>query len=73
MSLGIPQLDAALESSLTADMARVEALLRSHIEGEYPLVIETSRHLVEAGGKRLRPLLTLLGAQFGDPQALGII
>jgi heptaprenyl diphosphate synthase len=73
MSLGIPQLDPALESSLTADMARVESLLRSHIEGEYPLVIETSRHLVEAGGKRLRPLLTLLGAQFGDPAATGII
>lgn len=73
MSLGIPQLDPALESSLTADMARVESLLRSHIEGEYPLVIETSRHLVEAGGKRLRPLLTLLGAQFGDPQSFGIV
>jgi len=73
MSLGIPQLDAALEASLTADMARVEALLRSHIEGEYPLVIETSRHLVEAGGKRLRPLLTLLGAQFGNPAAPGIV
>ena len=73
MSLGIPQLDAALEASLTADMARVEALLRSHIEGEYPLVIETSRHLVEAGGKRLRPLLTLLGAQFGNPSAPGIV
>ena len=73
MSLGIPQLDAALEASLTADMARVEALLRSHIEGEYPLVIETSRHLVEAGGKRLRPLLTLLGAQFGNPTAPGIV
>ncbi len=73
MSLGIPQLDAALEASLTADMARVEALLRSHIEGEYPLVIETSRHLVEAGGKRLRPLLTLLGAQFGNPGAPGIV
>jgi len=73
MSLGIPQLDAALESSLTTDMERVESLLRSHIEGEYPLVIETSRHLVEAGGKRLRPLLTLLGAQFGDPSAYGII
>jgi heptaprenyl diphosphate synthase len=73
MSLGIPQLDPALENSLTADMARVESLLRSHIAGEYPLVIETSRHLVEAGGKRLRPLLTLLGAQFGDPAAPGII
>lgn len=73
MSLGIPQLDAALEASLSADMVRVESLLRSHIEGEYPLVIETSRHLVEAGGKRLRPLLTLLGAQFGDPKSAGII
>ncbi len=73
MSLGIPQLDPDLEASLTADMARVETLLRSHIEGEYPLVIETSRHLVEAGGKRLRPLLTLLGAQFGDPAAGGIV
>jgi heptaprenyl diphosphate synthase len=73
MSLGIPDLDPALESKLAADMARVESLLRSHIEGDYPLVIETSRHLVQAGGKRLRPLLTLLGAQFGDPTADGII
>ncbi len=73
MSLGIPDLDPALESKLAADMVRVESLLRSHIEGDYPLVIETSRHLVQAGGKRLRPLLTLLGAQFGDPTADGII
>jgi len=65
--LGIPGLDSALEASLISDMARVENLLRSHIVGKYPLVIETSRHLVEAGGKRLRPLLTLLGAQFGTP------
>lgn len=73
MNLGIPELDAGLEAQLTTDMARVESLLRSHIEGEYPLVIETSRHLVEAGGKRLRPLLTLLGAQFGNPHSFGII
>jgi heptaprenyl diphosphate synthase len=65
-TFGIPGLDPQLESSLTHDMASVESLLRSHIVGKYPLVIETSRHLVEAGGKRLRPLLTLLGAQFGS-------
>ena len=51
--IGIPNLDKALEASLLADMARVEELMRSHIKGDYPLVIETSRHLVEAGGKRL--------------------
>jgi heptaprenyl diphosphate synthase len=47
--------------------------MRSHIKGDYPLVVETSRHLVEAGGKRLRPLLTLLSAQFGDPTNYDII
>jgi heptaprenyl diphosphate synthase len=67
MSLGIPGLDAKLEQTLVADMQKVEDLLRSHIVGKYPLVIETSRHLVEAGGKRLRPLLTLLASQFGKP------
>jgi len=47
--------------------------LRDSIEGKYPLVIETSRHLVDAGGKRLRPLLTLIASQFGNPKARGII
>jgi heptaprenyl diphosphate synthase len=54
-------------------MVDVEALLRLQIEGKYPLVIETSRHLVEAGGKRLRPLLTLITSHYGDPTAHGII
>jgi heptaprenyl diphosphate synthase len=43
-----------------------ESTSYSHIEGDYPLVVEASRHLVEAGGKRLRPLLTLIAAQFGE-------
>jgi heptaprenyl diphosphate synthase len=73
MAFGIPHLDLKLELSLKSDMKKVEALLRSHISGDYPLVVETSRHLVEAGGKRLRPLLTLLAAQFGDPKADGIV
>ena len=71
--VGIPNLDKALEASLLADMVRVEELMRSHIKGDYQLVIESSRHLVEAGGKRLRPLLTLLAAQFGDPSNYDII
>jgi heptaprenyl diphosphate synthase len=54
-------------------MKKVEDLMRSHIQGDYPLVVETSRHLVEAGGKRLRPLLTLISAQFGDPTNYDII
>ena len=72
-SIGIPGIDSGLEASLLSDMQKVEALLRSHIEGDYPLVVETSRHLVEAGGKRLRPMLALLAAQYGDPSRKEII
>ena len=71
--IGIPNLDKNLEASLVADMQKVEELMRSHIKGDYPLVVETSRHLVEAGGKRLRPLLTLIAAQFGDSTNYDII
>jgi len=72
-SIGIPGIDSGLEASLLSDMQKVEALLRSHIEGDYPLVVETSRHLVDAGGKRLRPMLALLAAQYGDPSRKEII
>jgi len=71
--IGIPDIDPALEKELLASMAEVEVLLRGSIEGKYPLVIETSRHLVDAGGKRLRPLLTLIASHFGDSKAKGII
>jgi heptaprenyl diphosphate synthase len=54
-------------------MQKVEDLLFSHIQGDYPLVEETSRHLVAAGGKRLRPLLTILASHYGDKNKFGII
>jgi len=72
-NLGIPGLAPALESELTEGMAKVESLLLSHIQGDYPLVEETSRHLVAAGGKRLRPLLTILASHYGDKNRFGII
>ncbi len=72
-TIGIPNISTQLEVALSAGLAEVEDLLRSHIEGNYPLVIETSRHLVTAGGKRLRPLLTLITSHFGDPRKRGIL
>jgi len=71
--IGIPDIDPVLEKELLTSMAEVEVFLRNSIEGKYPLVIETSRHLVDAGGKRLRPLLTLIASHFGNPKAKGII
>jgi len=71
--IGIPDINPVLEKEILAGMLEVEAFLREAIEGKYPLVIETSRHLVDAGGKRLRPLLVLLASHFGNPKAVGIV
>ena len=71
--IGLTGIDSQLEARLEQQLLKVEELLRSHIKGNYPLVVETSRHLVEAGGKRLRPLLTLLAAQFGNENSKGIV
>jgi heptaprenyl diphosphate synthase len=72
-TLGIPGIAPELEEELKEGMKKVESLLLSHIQGDYPLVEETSRHLVAAGGKRLRPLLTLLASHYGDKNRFGII
>ena len=72
-TFGIPNVAPALEANLISRMAEVELLLRSHTRSEYPFVDETAHHLVAAGGKRLRPLLTLLTAQYGDPSGQGVI
>jgi heptaprenyl diphosphate synthase len=72
-SLGIPNLDKDLERQLSQGLDEVESLLSSHIQGDYPLVVETSRHLVEAGGKRFRPLITLISSHFGNGQSQEVI
>jgi heptaprenyl diphosphate synthase len=65
--------DAALEAAMRGGLDAVETLLRSSVKSDYPFVTETSEHLVTAGGKRFRPLLTLLASQFGDPAAPGVV
>ncbi|MBE9374924.1 polyprenyl synthetase family protein [Saccharopolyspora sp. HNM0983] len=54
-------------------MARVEELLHSSVQSEFDFATRTSLHLVDAGGKRFRPLFTLLAAQFGDPASEDVI
>ena len=71
--LGLPLPDAALDASLAAGLARVEDGLREAVWSDDPFVADASRYLVEAGGKRFRPLLVLLAAQFGDPDAWGVV
>jgi len=72
-SLGIPDISPEFEAQLSDGLSQVENRLREQIVGKYPLVIETSRHLVDAGGKRLRPLLTLIASHYGDPKRSQVI
>jgi heptaprenyl diphosphate synthase len=46
-------------------MDEVEKALHDHVESEAPFVTEAARHLMEAGGKRFRPLLCFLAAETG--------
>ncbi len=57
--------DAELAVTTTAGLDRVEALLHQEVRSDYQFVTDTSLHLIRAGGKRFRPLFTLLGAQMG--------
>ncbi|MGX1703003.1 polyprenyl synthetase family protein [Microbacterium sp. NPDC055357] len=47
-------------------LQKVDEVLASELRMADPLVDAASRYLYEAGGKRLRPMLTLLTAQLGD-------
>ncbi len=49
---------------LAEDMAAVNALIRARMASEHaPRIPEVTAHLIEAGGKRLRPMLTLAAAR----------
>ncbi|MGA2209698.1 MAG: polyprenyl synthetase family protein [Acidimicrobiales bacterium] len=51
-----------------ADVARLEACLRESVLGDDPFLNEVASHLIEAGGKRLRPALALTAASLGGTE-----
>lgn len=52
-----------LSALVAEDMTEVNAVIRSRMSSEHaPRIPEISGHLIEAGGKRLRPILTLAAA-----------
>ena len=65
-STAFPLADPDLADLLAVRLALVEERLRDAVANVDPLADDASRHLVNAGGKRLRPLLTLLAAELGD-------
>ena len=53
-----------MQAALADDLAAVNALIRDRMASKHaPRIPEVTAHLVEAGGKRVRPMLTLAAAR----------
>lgn len=55
------------------NLKAIEGRLEKALEAPHPILHEASLNLLKAGGKRIRPLLALLSAQYGDPERTEII
>ncbi len=54
---------ARLAALLAEDMAAVNQLIVERLDSRAPLIPDLARHIIAAGGKRLRPLLALASAR----------
>ncbi|MEH7236589.1 heptaprenyl diphosphate synthase component II [Bacillus sp. JJ1562] len=52
-------------SYLNTDLAIIEKELEASIKGKHPVLQQAGLHLLQSGGKRLRPVFVLLGGKFG--------
>jgi heptaprenyl diphosphate synthase len=60
--------DAAVAGEVVKGLALIETALAEASRTGEPLLAEGCAHLINAGGKRFRPTLVLLAAQFGNPR-----
>ncbi|HEX6501570.1 MAG TPA: polyprenyl synthetase family protein [Micromonosporaceae bacterium] len=72
-SIGIDFADPELEARVRETLDAVEVRLRAAVASGDPLIHEVARHLVDAGGKRFRPLLVALAAQFGGATGTDVV
>ena len=52
-----------LVNLLATDMQEVNAMIMQRLSSDVPLIPELAGHLIAAGGKRIRPMMTLAGAK----------
>ena len=65
--------DKDLLAALEAGLERVEEELVAAVAHTDPIAKVTTRHLIDAGGKRIRPTLVLLCAQLGEASSDEVI
>lgn len=64
----VPDIDEQLAQTMLERLAVIEDRLRESVSTNDHLARWTARHLLDAGGKRVRPMLVLLAASLGDAQ-----
>jgi heptaprenyl diphosphate synthase len=72
-SASLPEADPDLTAAISEGLDAVEARLLDAVAHADELADATSRHLVLAGGKRVRPMLTLLASHLGDAAAPDVV
>lgn len=65
--------DPEVGPAVSESLEQVEELLRESVASTDPFADRTARHLVEAGGKRIRPLLAVLASHLGDPSRREVV
>ncbi len=71
--LALPGASDDLRVRLGDGLARVEALIAARVDHEDPFIAQASSHLTAAGGKRFRPLLTLLASELGSGASPSVV
>jgi heptaprenyl diphosphate synthase len=72
-SIAVPDVDDHLAEWVADALTRVENRLAVAVASDDELLDSSARHLLDAGGKRFRPMMVLLAAQLGDRDASGVI
>lgn len=62
----VPEIDEQLASRVAEHLAIIESRLRESVATSDDMARWTARHLMDAGGKRVRPMLVLLAASLGE-------
>jgi heptaprenyl diphosphate synthase len=65
--------DEAFAEAMRASLDLVEERLLKAVDTDQPLLRQSGSHLIRAGGKRFRPMLTLACAHLGDPTRPNIL
>ena len=62
-SAGAPHAVDRLAALLAEDLAAVDAIIHQHMTSPVGVIPNLAAHLIDAGGKRIRPLITLAAAR----------